>query len=546
MPLEPGLSAAAAVARAELEAAEQLLREGDWVGAQALFSVLSASDLARSDRPRHTLLAAELAIQTGNLAEARELLLGLDPRRLPDPLAAELAYVRLLAADGEPEHAAARLMRQTISAGQRTRLHDEIWALITATPVFTALALADQGSEVERGWWTLRRELLSSASRADDRRRVQAWQSAWPNHPAARRLPAVLTATTTSDQSPPRQVALLLPLTGPLARAGRAVRDGFIATYLEQPENERFALAIYDTEAAPISVIYEQALAAGAQVLVGPLRRETVAALNALNPELPVLALNYLGGEQPAPNLAQLGLAIEDDAASIAGWLADANLSRVMVLHGPHDWAFRVRQALGEQGIDAVATHALPEMRTITESVGAAMLIAESQSRHTELQRLLGTRVEFQPRRREDIDALIALVTAVELTALGPALRFHYAHQVPTFVTSQTLQGANPTTLRGLDGLNVVELPWLAPAAPGYAALADAFTLAGNPFASMYALGADAFRLTDRLGAGPRGGRVQILGNTGALTLMPDGRVQRELARMRVERGQLVTATAIR
>jgi len=56
----------------------------------------------------------------------------------------------------------------------------------------------------------------------------------------------------------------------------------------------------------------------------------------------------------------------------------------------------------------------------------------------------------------------------------------------------------------------------------------------------MFALGADAFRMVDRIHPDNRGAFTQILGNTGVLTLSPDGRLHRELARMQVQRGQLV------
>jgi len=253
-----------------------------------------------------------------------------------------------------------------------------------------------------------------------------------------------------------------------------------------------------------------------------------------------VLALNYLAAGDPAPNLVQLGLAIEDDVATLAAWLREAGLERIMVLHGPHEWAVRVQQALTDQGMEPVARHLLPEMRTVTESVGTAMHIEASKTRHAEVERLMNASLTFMPRARSDIDAVVALVNAVEVTALVPALRFHYADRIPAFATAQTLQGANAATLRSMEGFRVVELPWQTPANPGQEMFAGAFSLAGNPFASMFALGADAFRMVDRIHPDNRGAFTQILGNTGVLTLSPDGRLHRELARMQVQRGQLV------
>jgi len=561
---EPGLAelSDSAAARDTLTSAEQLFTAGDWVGAIALFSVVTPTDLPPKDRPRYQLLEALVAIQTGDLDGARALLRSLDARQLPNPIDATLANARLVAADGQPANAARLLMREPATPASSQRLNDTIWALLSLTYAFEALASSepararqttaidsgldngmDTGMDVERGWWALRRELLLSSNHADQLRRLDAWRAAWPEHPATRYPPAPLRALEAGHVAAQR-VALLLPTTGPLARAGRAIRDGFIATYLEHAQDHSFELIVYDTAAAPLSVIYERALADRADALIGPLRREEVAAMNDLAPEVPVLALNYLGAELPAATLVQLGLAIEDDAATIADWLLASNQQQVLIFQGPHDWATRARQVLDDRGIQTIGVHSLSDMRTVTDRVGEAMDIAASQSRHSELVALLGTPIEFTPRARKDVQALVALVDAGEIDALVPALRFHYANTIPTYVTSQTLQGAGATALRNLEGFRIAELPWRLPGDPVYASLGSAFMLDGNPFGSMYALGADAYRLVDRILPANREGFTQLIGSTGALTLSPDGRVKRELARMQLSRGQLTLAPA--
>jgi outer membrane PBP1 activator LpoA protein len=531
---------AAHTAQQALASAEHLLRTGDWVGAQGEFSAIPRDALTSADVPRYTLVAAGLAIRSGRFDEARQLLAGLDSSRLPDPLEASLAEALLLAASGEPARAAGTLMVLDPAPAGAQRLNDAIWELATLTPAFDTLALAENGTDVERGWWSLRRDLLASASLADERARVRAWQAAWPGHPGARYLPTPLADGGT--YAAPKHVVLLLPVTGPLARAGRAVRDGFMATYLEQRPAAPFTLAVYDTNGAALPTLYERAIADGADVLVGPLLRDEVSALNDIGPGVPVLALNYLGAGDPAPNVTQLGLAIEDDAATLAAWLHDAAYERVLILHGSHDWSTRVTQALAQHGVVPADSHLLPDLRTVTEDVGTALHVEESEARHAELQQLLGTPLLFRARSRSDIEAVVALVNSVEVTALVPALRFHYADRIPAFATAQTLQGASAGTFRTMNRFNVVELPWQAPGNPGFERMAAAFPLAGNPFASMYGFGADAFRLVDRVHPDNRRAFAQILGNTGVITLQPDGRWRRELARMRVERGALAPA----
>ena len=84
-------------------------------------------------------------------------------------------------------------------------------------------------------------------------------------------------------------VALLLPLSGRQQAVGTAVRDGFLACYLDRPESAPRVL-VYDTAAElGVSSAYERALADGAQFVIGPLTKDdvaTIAARIARSPQL--------------------------------------------------------------------------------------------------------------------------------------------------------------------------------------------------------------------------------------------------------------------
>ena len=100
----------------------------------------------------------------------------------------------------------------------------------------------------------------------------------------------------------PDQVALLLPLSGRSESVGVAVRDGFIAAYLQQDAASRPQLKVYDVAAESVASAYNKAVADGAGFIVGPLTKEDVAAIVPLSHgQVPVLALNFLGDNLPAP-----------------------------------------------------------------------------------------------------------------------------------------------------------------------------------------------------------------------------------------------------
>lgn len=560
-PRADGLTPAEAAARAQLAAAEALFAEDDAVGATAEFSQLQRTDLPPADRGRYALLGSALARKAGDSAAAgryldaakdatdpldQALIAAARRQLMPDPVGAAAGLIRFAMASpaGAANSDAAGAIDDTAREAHRDkiglqRLHDAIWAAMSEASPLTADALARLPEPMAGGWWQLRVAVLRSLDAADAVARIERWRSANPEHPAARQLPARLARAADPG---PRHIGLFIPETGPLARAGRAVRDGMLAAWLQEAENQRPRISVYDTGSAPLPELYARARLEGVELIIGPLEREQVAALDALTPELPVLALNNLGTVPISPMLHQFGLAPEDEMASLAAWLRALGAERVLVLRGPHDWALRLERALAGQGLTSVGSYLIPELRTVTDTVGTALQIEASKARHAEIQRVTGLPLGYIPRARGDVDAIVALVDALEITGLVPALRFHYADRIPAFAPAQTLRGSNVGTLRAMAGFRVVELPWSLPDDDGRLGLGPLLPSETDPFAVMYAFGADALRMGDRVWRGARGPESQTLGLTGGLQIDDAGRVQRDLARMTVAGGRLSPA----
>ncbi|WP_187367513.1 penicillin-binding protein activator, partial [Haloferax sp. KTX1] len=126
-------------------------------------------------------------------------------------------------------------------------------------------------------------------------RAIRNWQRAWPDHDAASPLPDELALLRELSELRPESVALALPLSGPLAGAGEAVREGFMAAYyqdLSNPERATPAVTLHDTGASTFSSIYAGVLETDTDLVVGPLRKEALDRLTA-QPSLPtpVMAL---------------------------------------------------------------------------------------------------------------------------------------------------------------------------------------------------------------------------------------------------------------
>ena len=459
----------------------------------------------------------------------------------------------------------------------RQVLHDRLWRLTAAVSPAQAIVLAEGQSLTPL--WQLRRDMSASESRHDQALRLSAWMARWPDHPFAEVPPSGLARLLQPGREPAR-VGLFLPLSGPLAAAGRAVRDGFIAAYFHDSAPPKPNLRIYDTTSGPIAALYKQCLTDGVDFIVGPLSKSRLEALHRLDAEIPVLGLNYLDGGHGAelsnrtlvvPDAApstqapqqlvqapqqlvqapqqlvqapqqlvqapqrfmQLGLAIEDEAATIIDRLLAEDLQRLVAIHGTEDWAIRGVRALTESWPFSIDTQAFADVKTITESVGESMQVAASLERREALERLLRTKLEFLPRARSDLDGVVAFVNDIEAAALAPALKFHYADHLPVYASSQSVR--NPSSLDDLSGFQVTEMPFNLQSEPLWNTVKQAF--GGGSVAALHALGIDAYRIVDLrdwVAAGE-----PVYGATGKLQLAGSGRIHRRLAWGTVARGAI-------
>ncbi len=534
-------AASAAPERASLlylEAGWAFLEDDDPGAAALAYEVLEPGWLPQEQLAGYHLLSARLSLIQNDVPGAMTAL-----EQIP---ATELTTTRGLVTRSQlcalNKNFVCALTLLIEAAGDNGRFNDQIWSYLNQTSGFSAQRRLDDSQSTAHGWWLLHQQMLTSFSLADQQRRLQAWLATHPTHPAAVSLPSPLAALSAFEPEP-RHAALLLPLSGPLSQAGESVRDGFIAASLLAGADERFRVTIYDTDTQPLPLLYERLLGNNVDLLVGPLQKDLVADLIALNPEIPILALNYLEETESArANVVQFGLAIEDEARAIATRLRADGASRILLLHNYDDWSTRARRTLVDNWPHPITTQALTDLRTVTEALGTAMHVTDSRARKDQLNQIFGFDLEFLPRARADLDAIVALIDNGEANALVPALKFHFADHLPVYASSQVTRRSRASQIGELTGFLVSELPWFLTGDSLYQSLQEPFELDSNPFASLVALGVDAFRIAERFRLTRSGGNLNMLGSTGALTLDEQGRIRRELAWGRISRNGVQAA----
>jgi uncharacterized protein len=200
------------------------------------------------------------------------------------------------------------------------------------------------------------------------------------------------------------------------------------------------------------------------------------------------------------------------------------------------------RQELQAGGGDLIATAVIDSGRTdYSASITEVLRISESTARYHRLESALGTKLQFEPRRRTDIEFIFAPAQANLERLLRPQLRFHYAGDIPTYATSDAFE-PDVRANEDLEGLMFPDMPWMLGGDLAEAVRAttrDAWPAGGPHRGRLFAFGFDAFRLAQALRYVGVSGSISVEGLTGRLSLDGERRVRRDIGWAQLHDGEL-------
>jgi hypothetical protein len=346
----------------------------------------------------------------------------------------------------------------------------------------------------------------------------------------------------------PNRVALLLPISGKQQALGEAIRDGFLAAHFALGDDtHRPDIFVYDTARNGAANAYQQATLNGAGFIVGPLLKDEIAEITEISDGTTILALNYAPAEQKMPaGFYQFALAPEDEARAAADRASDEGMLNAVALVPDNNWGKRVLEAFREQlekrGGKLLAAQLYPtNTPDFSQSIREILLLDESYARRDRLAANIGKTLEFEPRRRQDVDLIFLGANTAAAKLLKPQLRFHYAGELPTFATSAIYQPGS-TNNSDLNGILFPDIPWLLDpnqsVKESQLALENYWGVGAKTRSRFYAMGYDAYYLVGMLNGRSDRSRFTVNGTTGLLSMDDNGQLHRKLRWARMERGK--------
>lgn len=344
--------------------------------------------------------------------------------------------------------------------------------------------------------------------------RLKSWFEMNPTHPIVTHTPASLKSWLSGEASQPKNIALLLPLSGRFGTQGQVIRDGFIHAMTNDTNRPVDAqLNIIDTAAAEMSSINQELINTKTDLVIGPLIKSNIESFQALNtnPPIPMLGLNFPSTKKEQLSVCYLTLSPEQEAEQGAIHIYQSGLRNPVVLVPRNTLGQRMRDAFQNKWKELSGTSAK------TGSFG------EASSFQSNVQSAFAN---------SSADSAYVVATRSELTLIKPYIDISVPgdRQMPIFTSSRS----NPEpveSFQDLDGVKYSDIPMIVNPNPSFNAEYDSLW----PDSSygekrLHALGMDSYTLISKLPIMKLSDGYAVNGQTGRLTLGSNCIINRELS----------------
>lgn len=234
----------------------------------------------------------------------------------------------------------------------------------------------------------------------------------------------------------PERVLAVLPMSGPYSRAGQELYDGLkssLKSTYPEASLEVLDSNIYDSmfEAWEWIRLYQPSF------IFGPLVKENVEALNALEPNVPMLVFN----EVKKPNAlikSFVPLSNKDAVDKLVDLVKEAHYQRIVVLTDDSDSSQALmsdfKNYWSEQKMDyPVDIQEQPVVSNVDQALEKAVNSSQSSARKAWLQRTIRSAIQFTERPRQDLELVVSFLPYRLAMQISPLLEYYHLNAIPHY-----------------------------------------------------------------------------------------------------------------
>lgn len=545
----------------QLGAADALIKHQEVDRAQQIIDVLSQEKLNDVQLVLKNIYAAQIFLAKDDPGSAYTRLNIELPSATPRAVFANFYRTRAMTLHLKQEYFAAAKERILLNAylddtQEISENYLSLWQSLSQLGLNELETIRADNAEILGSWLELaiiNKTMLQNTANLEAA--IATWQQRYPDHPALVDIVTNIIESSRNLAKLPTQIALLLPFTEKYNDASVAIRDGFMAAWYESDYtsgNDSSAvkpgIRIYNTDVDNVVDKYAQAIAEGADFVVGPLQKPAVAnLLENGNITTTTLVLNEYEGQHRIqraatsglPVIIQFGLAPEEEARQVAERAWFDGRARAISITTNDERGQRINnafashwKALGGTMLDHVSIGQNVEELGI--SVKHVLNIGQSEERAKNLRNKLQRSLKTEARRRQDVDLIFMSVSPAIARQLVPQLRYYRMENIALYSISNIYTGNENTRADSdIDGVAFVDMPWVIDPENEYSPLNRMIERYRKPvhatYKRLYAFGIDAYDLIPHLAGLMLQPAEQYQGKTGYLKLDNQGRVHRRL-----------------
>ncbi len=513
----------------ELKTVGQLLQDKQLTQAEALLNHLNIEKLPDNLHTEKLILEANLALLQGYEYRSLNILNQIESTRHLS-LDQQRAYYELLSQANEHSgnyilSAEALMELDPLLQSKKAQIenNDKIWKNLNQLSIEElSTQIHYSMSEKLTGWL----EFIYIKKVYDDNPDLLAneqkqWRHHYPKHPANSLIPKFKLFSrlhnrgkqmvSASHSYKPLSIALLLPTTGAHEKAGKAIKSGFMTAYYQQ-QNSFYAptrINTYNTDNTNIQALYHQAVADGANVIIGPLIKSNVAQIASLGSvPVPTLGLNIVSASRKqVKNLFEFALSPQDEAYQVAKRMLKDGFEDVIIIAPNSQWgqgiAKTFQQTFVSGGGNIVDTLAYGKTSTLDLAIKKILKVDNNALRRPQKTEKEDTDDLSSP-RRDDFSAIFLVANPQVARQIKSLLKFYFTDNAPVYATSEIYTGKpDPGHDKDLNGIIFCDMPWtLNTSSTVQQAKQTMLEIAANISTSkerLYAYGLDAYTLATHM-----------------------------------------------
>jgi uncharacterized protein len=370
---------------------------------------------------------------------------------------------------------------------------------------------------------------------------IEQWMKQNPDHPAATYTPKSIKSLLAMEITTPQHAVLLLPLSGKFSKQAEIIRDGFMfAMVNDKQRNPNATLQIIDTHAQPLTKIVSELTNSNTDFIVGPLVKDNILQLKQIQREqgrpIPMLALNIPDYIDSTPNTCYFALSPEQEASQTAKYLANQGFQYPMILAQEGDYGKRVVDAFNNEwhryNNHSVAVSYIGPKNKMQRNINTIFGLQDSQQNIAQMESIINTNLESQPRSRRDTDAVYIASDSSDLTLIKPFIEVAVnpdAPQPKLFSSSRSNTGEEQ--YEDLSGVMFSDIPLLISPDPLIKDQMQAiWPNDSHAETRLRALGMDAYTLFNKLPQMKAASSYEIQGQTGVLSIDSQCIIQHQMS----------------